>query len=118
MSDVIQHITDQFKADGNLAELRSRAMENFSRLGLPTVKHEEWRYTRIGSIFQKDLELGVAAELSVADLEGIRLPGKENAIEIYFVNGVFKIATATEDISILPLEEAAAGEFAGLVKEH
>ena len=118
MTDVIQHIRDHFKADGSLSDLRTKAMQDFSKYGLPTVKNEEWRYTRISSIFNKDLEFGVQAELTVADLEEVRLPGKENAIEIYFINGIFKSATPTDDITILPLEAAASGEFAGLVKEH
>jgi Fe-S cluster assembly protein SufD len=118
MSEVIQYIKDHFKAAGNLTALQNKAMEDFSHYGLPTVKHEEWKYTRIGSVFQKDMALGAHAELTEAELEGIRLPGKENAIEIYFINGVFKKATATDEITILPLEAAAAGEYAAIVKDN
>jgi Fe-S cluster assembly protein SufD len=118
MSEVIQYIKDHFSSEGNLSAFRSQAMEDFSRHGLPTVKHEEWKYTRISSVFQKDMALGQHAELTAAELEGIRLPGKENAIEIYFVNGVFKSASATEEITIEALEQAAAGQFASIVKEN
>jgi Fe-S cluster assembly protein SufD len=118
MSEVIQYIKDHFSSEGNLSLFRSQAMEDFSRHGLPTVKHEEWKYTRISSVFQKDMALGQHVELTAAELEGIRLPGKENAIEIYLVNGVFKSASATDEITIEALEQAAAGQYASIVKEN
>jgi len=116
------HIAEQYARMldpvGALAPLQEKAMLQFNTLGLPTAKHEEWKYTRISSVFRSDMKLGGTAELSPADLESIRLPGKEHAIEIYVVNGVFRKATQTDEITIEPLEKAATGEFAQIVKDN
>jgi Fe-S cluster assembly protein SufD len=91
-------------------------MQDFKQHGLPTVKHEEWRYTRIGSSFKSDMALGQHAELSAADVNSFRLPG--DAIEIFFVNGVFQSASQTDEVTIQSLDIAAAGEYAQIVKDN
>jgi Fe-S cluster assembly protein SufD len=118
MTDAIQYFTDKFRSEGNLAGLRSEAMEKFSSFGLPTQKHEEWKYTRISPVFQKPLEFGQVADLSAAELDSLRLPGKEDATEIFFVNGFFKHANTADGLTIMPLEDAANSEYAAIVKDN
>jgi Fe-S cluster assembly protein SufD len=114
------HIATQYASrlhpGSALAPLQEKAMQAFKTLGLPTVKHEEWKYTRISSTFRPEMALAQHAELSEADVNGFRLPG--DAIDIFVVNGVFKSALATEEVTIMPLEQAAAGPFADIVKEN
>ncbi len=120
MTDAIQYFSNKFHPSGSLGNFRNNAMEAFRKYGVPTVKHEEWKYTRINSLFQKPFEFGTATvEPTPADLEAYRLPGKENAIELFFVNGFFRsVSAAHDDLVVLPLEEAAASEYASLVELH
>lgn len=122
MTSTLQHISDKYKelANGNLQLFRQNAFDSFNQWGIPTVKHEEWKYTRINSVFNHDLKINTRNQLSAAELESVRLPGKENAIELYFINGIFQkdISAKHESLIILPLDEAANGEHASLIKTH
>ncbi len=121
MTDAIQYFTEKFTpGTENLKVLRSKAMEDFKTLGIPTSKHEEWKYTRVGSVFQKDLHFGTSAGLTPADIAPYHLPGRDKAIELFFVNGFFsaELSTLSTDIVVLPLEVAAASEYADIVKEQ
>ena len=111
--------------DSNLLTIRQNAFENFRKMGIPTVKHEEWKYTRIGGLFNKEYQFAVnqpAASLSPEDLDAVRLPGHEQANELIFINGIFsfpfsKIRSANQFI-VLPLEEAAKNEYKDVVSKH
>ena len=38
---------------GHLHARREEAFRDFSRLGIPTTRNEEWKYTRISGLFNK-----------------------------------------------------------------
>jgi len=133
MTDAIQYFTEKFEAGGakhlhgednaggkNFNGLRNKAIENFKKLGIPTSKHEEWKYTRVGSVFQKDLQFGQPEELTPAEIAPYHLPGADKAIELYFVNGFFnaRLSTLSTNIVVLPLEAAASSEYASIVSAH
>lgn len=107
-----------------LAAVRKDAFTAFSKMGIPTVKHEEWKYTRISSLFNKEYRFPVsqpADELPEAALNAIRLPGHEQANELIFVNGFFSAALSvirSANLVVLPLEEAASGEYKDIVTQH
>lgn len=96
-----------------LSAFNESAISDFRRLGIPAVKHEEWKYTRVSSLFRKDLVfLPEATEVSAADIDSIRMPGHEEASELVFVNGVYRPGLSimrhqAEEIVVLPLHEAA-----------
>ncbi|MGB4771615.1 MAG: Fe-S cluster assembly protein SufD [Chitinophagaceae bacterium] len=115
-NNIVTQYHNRLKPESKLAVLQEKAMHDFKQHGLPTVKHEEWRYTRIGSSFKSDMALGQHAELSAADVNSFRLPG--DAIEIFFVNGVFQSASQTDEVTIQSLDIAAAGEYAQIVKDN
>ncbi|TAG96908.1 MAG: Fe-S cluster assembly protein SufD, partial [Sphingobacteriales bacterium] len=115
-NNIVTQYHNRLKLESKLAVLQEKAMHDFKQHGLPTVKHEEWRYTRIGSTFKSDMALGQHAELSTADVNSFRLPG--DAIEIFFVNGVFQSASQTDEVTIQSLDIAAAGEYAQIVKDN
>src|SRR5690606_1738111 len=87
-------------------------------------RHEEWKYTRISALFNKDYQFqnGQPIALSASDIDAIRLPGHENAHELVFVNGVFSQQFSNirfnEELVIIPLDEAANNEFASIVSEN
>ena len=107
-----------------LTPVEQTAFNAFNELGIPTVKHEEWRYTRIGSLFNKEYNFAPdkpANSLLQKDLACVRLPGYETANEIVFVNGFFSPTLSTirsGSLQVLSLEEASKSEYSGIVSEH
>jgi Fe-S cluster assembly protein SufD len=116
---------DQLQAsstNGNgLSDIRKDAFAAFSKMGIPTVKHEEWKYTRISGLFNKEYKFPVQdapASLSATDINPYRLPGHENANELIFINGVYSASHSvirSKELVVLPLEEAAAGAYKEIV---
>jgi Fe-S cluster assembly protein SufD len=111
----IENINSQLadsKIDFNLAE---EAIKNFNRLGIPTVKNEEWKYTSLKEI--ENLKFGLKSKInniSKASFKEIQpLDLKTN--EIVFVNGVFD----RESSSFISLEtELSITEFKSLSVEQ
>src|SRR5437773_8130787 len=107
-----------------LTHLEQNAFNTFSSLGVPTVKHEEWKYTRIGSVLKKEYAFNpenIASAVSLADLEAVRLPGHEGANELVFVNGLYSDRLSTirsGGLAVLNLEEAAKNEYKTVVEQH
>ena len=122
MTDTIQYFSDYFtqQPDGALQTFRSNALENFKQYGIPGNKHEEWKYTRINTLFQQQLKLGTTSNLAKADLDAFRLPGAENAFELFFINGIFQsdLSYLGDEITVMPLESAATSAFAPIVETH
>ena len=82
--------------NGRLKQLEQNAFEAFTRMGIPTAKHEEWKYTRIGSVFNKEFAIKPASTaVTIKDIEGVRLPGHEDANELVFVNGFYSAELST-----------------------
>ena len=107
-----------------LGVIRQRAFESLNKWGIPTTRHEEWKYTRIGSFFNKEFQYQVnqaVTELSADDFNAIRLPGYEQANELVFVNGRFSSSLSvfrSKGLTVQPLQEAAKNEYADIVSKH
>jgi Fe-S cluster assembly protein SufD len=107
-----------------IAELRTDGFDTFNKSGLPTYKLEEWKYTNISSLFDKDYQFANADQsVQLSDIDAIRLAGHEQANELIFVNGRFipalsTVRSAASQLVILTLEEALKGEYQKLVKTH
>lgn len=105
---------DQLQSAANqrpLAAYRKEAFDVLNKVGIPGARHEEWKYTRIGALFNKEFQLdAVSAALTPADLDAYRLPGYAEANELVFVNGQYDAALSSirsADLTVLPLEGAA-----------
>jgi len=104
--------------------IRDEAFSEFAQSGIPTVKHEEWKYTRINDFFNKDYHFSTDLSeqaFTIQDLEALQLPGHEDANLIVFVNGHYHSElshTRSEELEILPLQEAAHNQFAPIVEKH
>lgn len=107
-----------------IKSLRDKAFNDFVQEGLPTVKHEEWKYTRINDFFTRDYHFTTDSQeqhFTANDLEGIHLPGHEEANVIVFVNGHYHPDLSilrSEELEILPLQEAANNQYAAIVAKH
>jgi Fe-S cluster assembly protein SufD len=109
-----------------ISDIRNEGFKTFNQAGLPTFKNEEWKYTKISTLFNKEYQLSedeLKSEITVSDVDAIRLPGFENANELVFANGKFApelstIRSSQKELVILPLEEAAKSAYKELVAEH
>lgn len=112
--------------DSEFAGMRLKGFDAFNNSGLPTLRNEEWKYTNISSLFDKEYYLTGNKEssgINENDLDAIRLPGHLEANELVFVNGVFipglsNIRSSDKQLTVTPLEDAAKGIYKNLVKEH
>ena len=50
-----------------LAEIRATNLERFNKLGFPTTKDEEWKYTNISSIVDKSYTRGIKTKVAESD---------------------------------------------------
>ena len=104
---------------GPLGSLRDDAFHCFDRLGFPTTRLEEWRFTNIAPIVEVPFQAPAASRgLGREVLDALPLP-RFGAPELVFVNGSF--SPELSDPSGLPpgvrvrsLAAAAAGEAGGL----
>lgn len=107
-----------------LAPIEQNAFEAFNRLGIPTTRHEEWKYTRVGSLFNKEYEFASGKSqtaLTSSDLDAFRLPGYEEANELVFVNGLYSDSLSvirSAELIVLSLEDASRGEYSEIVSKH
>src|SRR5215216_1820701 len=80
---MIEKINEQYQqlqsnnGSSVLTPIEQNAFKTFNTMGIPTVKHEEWKYTRISSKFDKDYAFSpnkLNTSFSIEDLNAIRLP--------------------------------------------
>ena len=98
-----------------ISDIRNEGFKTFNQAGLPTFKNEEWKYTKISTLFNKEYQLSedeLKSEITVSDVDAIRLPGFENANELVFANGKFApelstIRSSEKELVILPLDHIA-----------
>ena len=79
-------------------EKRLSALDTFQKQGIPTNKDEEWKYTLLRGISDKDYSY--APTLDLAKARNKRLSGLEG-IELFFVNG--KLVNEVDGLSVSPL---------------
>ena len=117
---------DQFQPNddhGSLDKLREHAFRVFSNLGIPGSKHEEWKYTRVAGLFNKEFQLPadpLTISITQEDLKEIRLPGHELANEMVFVNGFYSYPLSrirSNGIQVVALEEASKNEYRDMVSQ-
>lgn len=117
---------DQLQSTNNgLDKIRQKGFDDFTRMGIPNARHEEWKYTRIGGLFNKEYQFPVNQTESLitrTDLDPIRLPGHEQANELVFINGIFSFQLSqirsANHLLVMPLEEAAKKDYREIVSLH
>jgi len=107
-----------------LTAIEQNAFSTFNSLGIPTVKHEEWKYTRISSLLNKEYAFNpesISSTFTLKDLGNVRLPGYEDANELVFLNGLYSDQFSTirsSALTVLPLAEAAKNDYKNIVGKH
>ncbi|MGH8526021.1 MAG: SufD family Fe-S cluster assembly protein, partial [Gammaproteobacteria bacterium] len=88
---------------------RKRALMHFGRIGFPTPRDEEWKYTSVAPIESRSFRLAGRPRngLDVAELDRLRLI---DTYELVFVNGHYsaqlsRLASLPAAVSVAPLSE-------------
>ena len=90
-----------------LSEVRRKGLEVFEQQGIPTTRNEEWKYTRVGGLFQTPFTF--ANETVEVDFSSFHLPGHARANVLVFVNGEFSATQSkfiSKDLEVIALEDA------------
>jgi Fe-S cluster assembly protein SufD len=96
----------------DLLELRRRGIESFSRLGFPTTREEEWRFTNVTPLAATDFHYPMPLEC-VTEPEEVGTFSYINAHQLVFLNGFFCAEYSTlydlpPGVRITSLKEALA----------
>lgn len=114
---ILENLKDesQKRIDGSVAwlsELRQNSWELFSQTGLPTTRHEEWKYLNLSGLPSLVKEVEHSVDASPKDVSEYL---DDNDLNIVFVNGVFSqefsnINKLPKGISIAPLAQSLASQ--------
>lgn len=93
-------------SNGHLHSLRTKAVEQLRRDGIPTVRHEEWKYTNLLSV--ASALTGVAS--ATTDISSIDTAGANvvaTAWRLVFVDGFFDLSHSSvpEGVFVAPLTD-------------
>ncbi len=95
----------------SLADVRDRAIREFSELGFPGPKDEAWKYTPIARVLNNDFRITIEPELpklSSLDLASHKIDGLDADIAV-LVNGVFQRELSSMEsgrVKVVPLLDA------------
>ncbi len=124
LTETIQNKYNELNAiagNGLLGSVRAKGFEHFNKLGIPTSRNEEWKYTRITPLVNKNFSLHTTAVLPSKEvLNDVRLQTEFTA-ELFFVNGVFIKEISSFDknaLVVLSLNEAAESEYKNYVQQY
>jgi Fe-S cluster assembly protein SufD len=97
-----------------LNELRREAAGSFLELGVPTIRHEEWRWTNLKPLLSHSYVQPEQAEVTEADLEPYLLRDADRC-RMVFVNGQYepklsRIPGTPETIKVGPISQLFEGD--------
>jgi Fe-S cluster assembly protein SufD len=109
------------EAKSAVHQVRQQALERFDKLGFPTIRHEEWKYSNVKNLVNQAFEFNAVTNFSAKDLEEMPIPNLEGNI-LYFINGIYNTELSTivspdSELQILTFAEAAKTQPA-LVEEY
>ncbi len=89
--ELIPQLNTANKQSDAFAGLREKALESFNKLGFPTTRHEEWKYTNVNSIIANNLEFNhrqAASRVTSNLVDQHRMAGSKARV-LVFENGLF-----------------------------
>lgn len=96
-------------SNGHLHSLRTKALEQLQRDGIPTVRHEEWKYTNLLPV--TSALTGVAsATTDLPEVDSVGTDVVATAWRLVFVDGFFDESRSTlpRDVFVAPLTDELA----------
>lgn len=100
-----------------LTTLRSRALEQFSRTGIPSVKDEEWKYTNFTPLAKREFSFARKGELKEQD--AFRQYCHSDELNLVLVNGIFQpqlssVQNLPKGVTVLTIKQAVRSHEAEL----
>jgi len=97
-----------------LAEIRRDAAGSFLELGVPTIRHEEWRWTNLKPLWAHAWTPAQPASVTEADLAPYLIP-EADSCRLVFVNGYFnaelsRVPALPKGVAIGPLSRMLEGD--------
>jgi Fe-S cluster assembly protein SufD len=118
-TDLVASIEKNTSADASITNLRSEGLESLKKLGLPPNKAEEYKFTPITRLLEKNFNFtAVNPSSKISSINDFKITDLDATV-LVFVNGVFiKEASSIEskDITILTLKDALAQKNESLLK--
>ncbi|MEG3113123.1 MULTISPECIES: Fe-S cluster assembly protein SufD [Pantoea] len=98
-----------FESRGEVRSLQAQQhWQQLMRVGLPTRKHENWKYTPLDTLLSQQFVLPQGQALSAEQVDGFALP--LDAIRLVFVDGRFQAALSTRDTELFEIQHSLAAE--------
>ncbi len=120
IQDAFNSLTQE-QSEDTFFPIRQKAYENFQRQGIPTSKHEEWKYTRINSIVNNaNAAFNFATPFKVTGIENIpALPFTQTALQLVFVDGVFyeELSMLNDTVEVCSMQQASV-RYPDYIKKH
>lgn len=69
-------------------DIRRKAMDTFSQTGLPTIRHEEWKYTNVFPILHNGFKFSGITSISEENIQALAIPNLD-CDKLVLVNGVY-----------------------------
>ncbi len=110
-TDNIETIFETIDKD-NLSAVRESALSSFKTLGLPSARHEEWKYTHIKTKLPETLRLVASQESQVASK--LKYFNSIKGTKLVFINGVF----SAESSVIIDQSGLTVGSLKELSSQH
>jgi Fe-S cluster assembly protein SufD len=117
---IAQYTESQFSPSDAVLTFRQEALEKFKRLGIPQPKNEEYKYTPLSRILEKNFDFTKPnAEATIGDISNLLLHAEANVL--VFINGRFSkkhsaIISPESEITITTLSEAVKTKTSSVVK--
>jgi len=107
----------------NLSAFQEENWKTFSGIGIPALKHEEWKYIPIKNVFKASMNIAVEHDaFDQSALSNYILPGTEDANHIVFYNGRFQEHASKinekDKLVVKSLEIAAGDEDSAFVETN
>jgi Fe-S cluster assembly protein SufD len=98
------------EASSEFHQKKRAALAQFDKLGFPTIKHEEWKYSNVKDLISSSYYFNAESSLGLSDLQDLGMPEQEANI-IYFINGQYaaglsRVVSPETEITISSLSEA------------
>ncbi|WP_312240437.1 Fe-S cluster assembly protein SufD [Pantoea sp.] len=98
-----------FESRGDVRSLQAQQhWQQLMRLGLPTRKHENWKYTPLDGLLAQQFFLPQPQNLSDEQVSALALP--IDAVRLVYVDGHFQSALSSREYDLFEIQHAQASE--------
>ncbi len=101
---------------------RQKALEQVRKLGFPSTKHEEWKYTNVKNLLNQNFDFQAVSQKNNKPVVQENIFGSEEAYWLTFVNGIFAPTLSTPAIEgkglVISNLQNAYQNFADKINEH